>query len=203
MKALGELIRDKRVERKLSQKDLSSLLGVTDKTVSKRETGFSLPDLEMTKKLSKELEIPIDDIFDGIKVEKKNDVSYFKKLSLLRITSVIFSILSFLLLFIGIRSEDLVQGRGYCTRPLASRNVTIVYYLILTIAVIIFFIGLIPYLSYYNFVLDKKSFWVNLSLILTISLIVFTVCVSISVQNLEYTLWGYSYAINENYCGPI
>lgn len=60
MKIISENIRFLREERKLSQKELADILGVSNKTVSKWETGLGLPDIQMIVPLSQALGVPTD-----------------------------------------------------------------------------------------------------------------------------------------------
>ena len=62
---LGALIRKKRKDKNLTQKQLGELLHVTLATVSKWETGINFPDIENLKVLSEMLDIPISQIFDN------------------------------------------------------------------------------------------------------------------------------------------
>ncbi len=55
MKTISENIRFFRKKRKLSQRELAELLGVSYKTVSKWETGVGLPDIQIIVPLSQAL----------------------------------------------------------------------------------------------------------------------------------------------------
>ncbi len=59
---ISENIRHLRKARKLSQKELAELLGVSNKTVSKWETGLGLPDIQMIVPLSQALGVSTDAI---------------------------------------------------------------------------------------------------------------------------------------------
>ena len=61
-------------EKNLSNKWLSEQLGVGQATISKWVTNSSLPNLEMLIKISKLLEIDVNDLirFDEVVVEKKS-----------------------------------------------------------------------------------------------------------------------------------
>lgn len=65
MKKTGSLIAKLRKERGLSQSDLAEKLDVTNKAISRWETGRGYPDIEMLPKLSKEFGISIQEILDG------------------------------------------------------------------------------------------------------------------------------------------
>ena len=61
-----------RKEKGLTQKELADKLGVTDKAVSRWETGKNYPDIEVLKKLADVLEVSVDDLLQGdIKLAEK------------------------------------------------------------------------------------------------------------------------------------
>ncbi len=64
-KRTGEFIAALRNERKLTQKELASRIGVTDKAVSKWECGRGLPDIAILEILSKELDVSITELMNG------------------------------------------------------------------------------------------------------------------------------------------
>ena len=59
---ISENIRLLREERKISQKELAEILGVSNKTVSKWETGAGLPDINIIVPLSQALGVSTDEI---------------------------------------------------------------------------------------------------------------------------------------------
>ena len=67
----GKFISSKRREKGLTQKELAEKLGVTDKAVSKWETGRGMPDVSVLEDLSKELEVSVSEILNGGEVEKE------------------------------------------------------------------------------------------------------------------------------------
>lgn len=73
---IGKLIAKCRKEKNLTQKELAELLGVTDKSVSKWETGICLPDVSLYKELCNLLGITLNEFFAG---EKIIDENYKKK----------------------------------------------------------------------------------------------------------------------------
>ena len=62
---LGSKIADLRKENKLTQKDLAERLNVSDKVISRWETGASLPDVEMIKKLAAVFNVTIAELYDA------------------------------------------------------------------------------------------------------------------------------------------
>lgn len=61
----GQLIQSCRREQNLTQKELAERLGVTDRAVSKWETGKSFPDVSMLKPLAECLGISVGELLDG------------------------------------------------------------------------------------------------------------------------------------------
>lgn len=55
----GELIRNLRSKRGITQRELAEIINVSDKTVSKRETEKGLPDLAIMEDLAKALAFPL------------------------------------------------------------------------------------------------------------------------------------------------
>lgn len=66
----GSFIAQRRKELGLTQKQLSEILGVTNKAVSKWETNQGLPDVGMLSELGKALGVTVDELLDGKKAEK-------------------------------------------------------------------------------------------------------------------------------------
>lgn len=62
---IGKFIASMRKEQGLSQKQLAERIGVTDKTVSKWETGNRLPDASILLRLSQELQIDVNELLAG------------------------------------------------------------------------------------------------------------------------------------------
>ena len=75
-KAIGLFIFQKRKEKNLTQQQLAEKLGVSNKTVSKWETGKCMPDYSIIKALCDELEISIEELMDGEKSEEKSIRTY-------------------------------------------------------------------------------------------------------------------------------
>ena len=72
---IGKFIASKRKEQGLTQLQLAEKLGITDRAVSKWETGKSLPDASLMPELCKLLKITINDLLCGevISVENYNE----------------------------------------------------------------------------------------------------------------------------------
>lgn len=72
---IGKFIASKRKEQGLTQLQLAEKLGITDRAVSKWETGKSLPDASLMPELCKLLKITINDLLCGevVSMEKYNE----------------------------------------------------------------------------------------------------------------------------------
>ena len=72
----GKFISQKRREKNLTQEQLAEKLGVSNKTISKWETGKCMPDYSVIKILCEELEITIAELMDGEEREEKSIRTY-------------------------------------------------------------------------------------------------------------------------------
>ena len=63
--AIGKFITLKRKEKNLTQEQLAEQLNISNKTVSKWETGKCMPDYSVIKNLCEVLEITISELMDG------------------------------------------------------------------------------------------------------------------------------------------
>ncbi len=62
---IGKFIAEKRKEQKLTQMQLSEMLGITDRAVSKWENGKALPDASLMLPLCEILHITVNDLLSG------------------------------------------------------------------------------------------------------------------------------------------
>lgn len=60
---IGEVIKDRRQKRNLTQAELAGLLNVTPQAVSRWEVGVSFPDITMIPELSEVLKVTADELF--------------------------------------------------------------------------------------------------------------------------------------------
>ena len=63
--ATGKIIKNLREKRALTQAELADIVGVSDKTVSKWETGRGLPDIDLLDPLSKALHVSVIELMNG------------------------------------------------------------------------------------------------------------------------------------------
>ncbi len=73
--SVGNFIAEQRKEKNMTQKQLAEKLNVTDKAVSKWETGKCYPDVETLKQLSELFGITVNDVLSG-KVLNENNKAY-------------------------------------------------------------------------------------------------------------------------------
>lgn len=69
---IGKFIKECRKKKNLTQDELASTLNVTDKAISKWENGRCLPDVSLFTKLCKELDITVNELLSGEKLNKNN-----------------------------------------------------------------------------------------------------------------------------------
>ena len=70
VKKVGEFIKQKRKEKKLTQKELAEKLSITDRAISKWERGICCPDISILKELSSILEVSVNELLAGEDIEK-------------------------------------------------------------------------------------------------------------------------------------
>ena len=118
---IGKFISELRKEKNMTQVDLATKLGVTDRAVSKWENGRCMPDLSLIRELCDELGITINELLSGERINKKDYEEKFEENILKTIdytdkkiskTKKIFKIsliivISFILCFIGMFIVDI------------------------------------------------------------------------------------------------
>ena len=67
----GTFIAELRREKNWTQAELAKRLGVTDKAISRWETGKGYPDVTILKRLSEELEVTISEILSGERIPEE------------------------------------------------------------------------------------------------------------------------------------
>ena len=94
-KNIGKIISKIRKEKELTQQQLGDILGVSSKTISKWETGNSIPDITILKRISQEFNLTIDELLEGeIKKYQKNTKAKFIPLILVSIVVLTIIIIS-------------------------------------------------------------------------------------------------------------
>ena len=75
----GKIIKELRERKKLTQVELADIIGVSDKTISKWETGKGLPDISLIEPLTKTLEVSIIELMNGEYIINQNKSSNMLK----------------------------------------------------------------------------------------------------------------------------
>lgn len=79
-KKTGMFIAQCRKQLNISQKQLAEKLNVTDKAVSKWETGNGAPDISLLTKLADELNVTVVELLDGEYAEETNEKEQTEKI---------------------------------------------------------------------------------------------------------------------------
>lgn len=75
----GSVIKRLREKQKMTQSQLADFLGVSDRTVSKWETGRGFPDIIFLEPLAKILEVSVAELFSGAEIENGNRAAKLSK----------------------------------------------------------------------------------------------------------------------------
>ena len=67
----GLFISQQRKNLKMTQKDLAKKIGVTDKAISRWETGKGYPDIEIIPSLAEALSVSLTELLNGEQVERE------------------------------------------------------------------------------------------------------------------------------------
>ena len=76
---IGKFISELRKGKNMTQVDLATKLGVTDRAVSKWENGRGMPDLSLIRQLCDELGITINELLSGERINKKDYEEKFEE----------------------------------------------------------------------------------------------------------------------------
>ena len=76
---IGKFISECRKNKKMTQSELAEKLGVTDKSIGNWENGRNMPDLSLFKPLCDELEITINELISGEKIDEKDYQEKFEE----------------------------------------------------------------------------------------------------------------------------
>ncbi|MBQ5867464.1 MAG: helix-turn-helix domain-containing protein [Oscillospiraceae bacterium] len=71
-KRIGSFISELRKEKNMTQKDLAEKLGITDRAISKWENGRGMPEVSLMKPLCEALDISINELLSGERIEQKD-----------------------------------------------------------------------------------------------------------------------------------
>ena len=76
---IGKFIAVCRKEKKITQSELAEQLGVTDRSISNWETGKNMPDLSLFKSLCEILDITINELLSGERLQKEKYQEKFEE----------------------------------------------------------------------------------------------------------------------------
>lgn len=104
-KKIGDFIKEQRKKKNLTQEELANKLFVTEKAISRWETGRGTPDISLLIPLSKELDITPSELLSGKKENINSFVEYVEENKKLQnnkfksITILLYSISIFIYIF--------------------------------------------------------------------------------------------------------
>lgn len=75
----GKIIKELREKQNLTQTELADIIGVSDKTISKWETGKGLPDISLIEALAKNLKVSVIELMNGEYITNQNKSSNMLK----------------------------------------------------------------------------------------------------------------------------
>ena len=75
----GNTIRELREKKKMTQRELADILMVSDKTVSKWETGKGLPDISILTELAEALSVSVPELLTGDVAVNRNRAANMKR----------------------------------------------------------------------------------------------------------------------------
>jgi len=99
MNEFGNLIISLRKKHNMTQKQLADKLNVSDKAVSRWETGKNYPDIEILQKLAEVFDTTIDDLLKGNDIEKNEKEQDEKRRRFKKTFLIIIALLIFLHIF--------------------------------------------------------------------------------------------------------
>ena len=71
----GKIIKELREKEQLTQMELAEIINVSDKTISKWETGKGLPDISLIEPLAKALKVSVIELMNGEQITNQNKAS--------------------------------------------------------------------------------------------------------------------------------
>ena len=118
----GDFIYKRRKELGLSQEILGVKLGVTNKAVSKWETGETLPDVQLMEHLANVLGVTLDDLYHQTDTPKKENKKFNLVLTISIILAIIVIILSSILLSSYLKRQSQIDNQVNITLSLENYN---------------------------------------------------------------------------------
>ena len=117
-KKTGRFLKELRSEKGLTQEQLSEILGVSNRSISRWENGVNMPDFDLVIELANYYQISIEELLDGERkenmIDKKTEETLLKvadySLNLLFILGVIAFILYMFLDIRGLASVEIYEN---------------------------------------------------------------------------------------------
>ena len=72
-KKIGRVLKDLRKEKNITQEQFAEIVGVSNRSVSRWETGSNMPDLDIPIQIADYYEVDLRDILDGVRKEQYMD----------------------------------------------------------------------------------------------------------------------------------
>ena len=70
---IGSFIKELRIQKVMTQKDLAEQINCTDKAVSRWETGRGIPEVSLLMPLAKALDVSVNELLSGERFSLKTD----------------------------------------------------------------------------------------------------------------------------------
>lgn len=128
----GNLIKELRKKKNITQKELGEILHITDKAISKWERGLSIPDVTMLNKLADVFEISVEELINGeignekeVNIEKVFEDSKKSKLKRNIITGIIITIILILAVIFALTIGE-EKEINYDTDPDFMENLSVI-----------------------------------------------------------------------------
>jgi len=153
MNKFGEKLKEKRAQLKLTQSALAEMLNISDRTVSKWETGNGYPDITMLKSISVCLNTSISELMDsenesGINATQQNSsIDTFEiKIRNMKITSIFLLLTAVLYILLPLLRINMPDGA--IGEAVQDSNIYIVTSIILTTIISLCYLFSISLFSY-------------------------------------------------------
>lgn len=78
---IGEFLKELRKQKKLTQQEAADALFVSQKTISRWETGEGIPDISIIQDVAKFYDVTVDEILTGVKKEENTISNYTKEIN--------------------------------------------------------------------------------------------------------------------------
>ncbi len=113
---IGKFIAKQRKAKKLTQEELATKLKINNKSISRWENGKCMPDLSLLIPLSKELDVSLNDLLSGEKIDNKKYKEEFEKNVVNIVSDVTKNNKRFAILFLLVFNVLLIIGLIYFNR---------------------------------------------------------------------------------------